>query len=402
MPLRIVMPVSQRDINQLPANVDLIRALGGVARHHIMLCPTRSVTSHAHQAAERLKAWAASVEVIDWNDENYHTQPLAGNLMWQHCVETILKKLVQGNDHTPWFFMEADVTPLKAGWADYLERDYALSKRLCMGTQMDSRFITGKDASNRPTFTTSRFIDGQPENIPFMVGAAIYPSDVHSLTQGVWRNAREESWDKMLKFYWNRSLEVTKLIQHQWRTVNFREVDGKIICDDSKENIEQQYKEAGELSGEAVVHHGCKDGSLAKLIRSRLGELPEPPPIVQQPEQPKPQIAPPRAVPTLTMAGDVKFDHAGWNIVQNSLQVAGQQQPQNMEPQKAEIAPLQFEALEIPKFKEANDPKPLTRDQEEFIKNSTQKPPEQALPKLKAPAKLKRKAGRPKKETANA
>jgi len=391
MPLRIVMPVSQKDINQLAANVDLFRALGGAPRHHVMLCPTRSVIPHAHQAAERMKAWAASVEVIEWNDENYHPQPLAGNLMWQHCAEEILKKLARG-DQMPWFFMEADVTPLKEGWADSLERDYALSGCQCMGTRMPSRFITGKDANNRPTFTTAEYIEGQPVNIPFMVGAAIYPADIHTLTQGTWRMPKGESWDKTLKFYWNRSLHVTGLIQHQWRTENFREVDGKIICDDSKANIEQQYKEAGELSATAVVHHGCKDGSLAKIIRSRCTELPSPPPPIEVIEQPRHQV--PTQPAATANRGAVKFDNAGWQVLQSSLQMAGAQQPV-MEPQKSSVPPLVFEPQEAPKYQEPQAD-PSIRQEFRHAESEETSPPTQALPKLE-PVVVKRKGGRPRK-----
>ena len=400
--MRICMPVSQRDIHLLPANVDLIRALGGVPRHHIMLLPTRSVTSHAHQAAERLKAWAASVEVIEWNEENYHTQPLAGNIMWQHAVEENLKKFAIG-ERIPWFFMEADCTPLSEGWADKMESEYALSGCLFMGTTMESRFITGKDKDGKLLFTTKRYIEGQPENIPFMIGPSIYPIDVHVPTQGVWRMPRGEAWDKMLKFYWNRSLHVTRLIQGQFRTINFREVKGdgglaegftKIICDDSPENIEEQYKMAGEVSPDAVVHHGCKDGSLAKIIRSRCKELPNPPAIVAELPQPKVQAPPPRAIPTLSNVGDVKFDHGGWNIVQNSLAAAGVR-PEPALPPQTPVAPLQFEPDEVAKYREPEVEQELSSDPNPpSAPKAGPKPSlrEQHLAKKKSAAKPKAKA----------
>lgn len=347
MPLRLVMPLSQRDANQIAANIDLFRALGGAPRHQIMLCPTRSVIPHAHQAAERLKGWCAGVEVIEWNDENYNVQPVAGNNMFRHCVEQITIKWMQG-DHTPFFFMEADVTPLKAGWADDLERDYALSGAKFMGTRMKSRVITGKDASGKLTFTTDEFIVGQPQNIPFMVGVAIYSADVDHFTQGCCNMMMGESWDKACKFYWNRSLHVTKLIQHQWRTVNFREVEGKIICDDSQENKEQAYTEAGELSSEAVIHHGCKDGSLAKIIRSHCTELPEPPAPFVELQQPTRHAAP--IQPVNSNPNGVTFDQTGWNVLQNSLMASGAQQPPT--PQ-ASVPLLQFEAPVAPQPQES-------------------------------------------------
>lgn len=368
MALRICMPLSQKDAGLIAANVDLFRALGGAPRHHLMLCPTRSVIPHAHQAAERLKAWAQSVEVIEWNDENYRTWPMAGNLMWQHCAEEIIKKFMRG-DQTPWLYMEPDCTPLCEGWADKLEAEYALSGCKCMGTQMPSRVYTDKDK-----FTTARFIPGQSaENIPFMPSPAIFPADINTLTGGCWRMPRGDAWDKMLKFYWNRSLCITKLIQHQWRTINYREMDGKIICDDSTENIEQQYNEAGEVSNEAVFHHGCKDGSLARIIRGRCKALPSPPePVVAivQPKQTLPQAPAPAY-------GKVTYDQAGWSVVQGSLdRIAGQGQPTpvHAEPPKSEVPPLQFEPEEVSKFAELKQPP--------------------------APPKIKKKAGRPRKVPA--
>jgi len=377
MSLRIVWPISRGDINLLAAKVDLFRALGGAPRQHFMLCPTRSVVSHAHQAAEKMKAWCASVEVVEWNDENFNVFPIAGNEMWKHCVDEILKKAVKG-DQMPWAYEEMDVTQLVPFAHDKLEADHALSGCQCTGTTAPNRLILESDpATGKPTkSTTEEFIVGQPRNIPFMVGSmAVYPVDIPTFTQDVWRGARFEAWDKFLRFYWNRSLHVTPLLQHNWRTINFREEDGKIIFDNSPENIKEGLDETARqpfITKEAVFHHGCKDGSLTKIIRSRCAELPEPPEPVQAPKQPERQQAPPQAVPQASRTA-VTFDQTGWNILQGSLMA---QQPPKVapEPPREFVPPLQFEPEEKAEYAEpAPKPEPVGR----------------------------RRAGRPRKATAN-
>lgn len=360
MSLRIVWPVSRGDVNLLAAKVDLFRALGGAPRQHFLLLPTRSVTSHAHQAAEKMKAWCASVEVIEWKEENYHGFPVAGNEMWKHAVEEILRKAVRG-DSMPFAYEEMDVTQLCAYAHDKLESDHALSGCLCTGTTTPNRIILEQDKDGKIIrSTTERFIVNQPENIPFMVGSmAVYPVDIPSLTQGVWRNARFEAWDKFLRYYWNRSLHVTNLLQHHWRTQNFHEVEGKILFDNSpenkKENLDETKDEDGNrrfLSPHAVFHHGCKDGSLTKIIRSRCMELPEPPIPIEQPKSPQRQAGLPQSAPALPQGSGVTFDQTGWNILQNSLQ-ASQAKPEA--PMVAPIAlppPLQFEAEEVAHYAE--------------------------------------------------
>ncbi len=349
MPLRLVWPISHADVNRLAANVDLFRALGGAPRHPMMLLPTRSVTSHAHQAAERLKPYAASVEVIEWDDDNVQNWPISGNRMWQHACREIMKKLRLGNDHTPWLYMEQDCTLLVPGAIDKLEQEYALIGKRCMGTEAPSRMPIGDPKEGK--FTTAEFIPGQARNITFMPSVCIFPADIHAMTDGVYGTQFGNAWDKDLKFYFNRSRHITKLIQHQWRTERFEEVDGEIIGKDSKENVEQQYTEGGPVSKEAVIHHGCRDGSLGKIIRARQGELPPAPEPIPEPPKARPKQAPQANVPAPRDPGKVQFDNQGWTVLQNSLIGPNAPKPPPVL-ETREIPPLEFEPEEQPKFQE--------------------------------------------------
>lgn len=376
MSLRVVWPVSRGDVNLLSPKVDLFRALGGAPRQHFVLLPTKSVTSHAYQAAEKMKAWCASVEVIEWNDENYKGFPEAGNEMWKHAVEEILKKAVKG-DQMPFAYEEMDVTQCAPYAHDKLESDHALSGCLFTGTTTPNRIILEVDKDNKPVrSTTERFIENHPENVPFMVGSmAVYPVDIPTATQGVWRNARFEAWDKMLRYYWHRSLHVSGLLQHNWRTVNYREKDGQIIFDNGPQNIKEGLDETKlhpVLSPHAVFHHGCKDGSLTKIIRSRCSALPEPPEPIEQPKSPQRQPNLPQATPALSQGSGVTFDQTGWNILQNSMQAAQGRPEAPMVAPQAPPPPLQFEQEEAAHY--APTPEPVGR-----VKNKGGRPRKQPV-----------------------
>lgn len=265
--LKIVIPLSSSDIKLLDNFVALFRAFGGAPRQDVYLLPTRGVTMQAKLACEQMQARCKSCSVIEWEKDNAEVQPLAGNFMWQHAVMEMGLQENTGN-RQPWYFMELDNTILKAGWADALESEYAMSGCLYMGAVAPSR-VKLSDG----TITTDVHIPGQPPNIPFMVGTGIYPVNVAKHTQGQWFYAKYESWDKFLKFYTSRSLHSTKLIQHQWKTCNFRKEGDQIICDNDPSNPDKT-DNTGPLDPNACIHHGAKDGSLAELVLSSIKTLP--------------------------------------------------------------------------------------------------------------------------------
>ena len=333
--MKIVVPISSSDTHLLDDFVALFRALGGAPRQDVYLLPTRGVTSEARIACEAMQARCRKCEVITWDKDNAEVQPIAGNFMWKHAVTEMGLQENKG-DRQPWYFMELDNTILKAGWADALESEYAMSGCLFMGASAPSRFRL-EDG----TITTDVHIPGHPPNIPFMVGTGIYPVAVPKWTKGQWAYAKYESWDKFLKFYTARSLHVTKLIQHRWKTCNYRRDGDQIICDNDPKNPDKT-DNAGPVDPNAMILHGCKDGSLMRIVLESLhggagmnmsvGYAAEAPPPSSPPQDAKVQS-------TKSSQKHVEYDNATWDAFKRKVMENHPEAQAPITPDKPTIAP---------------------------------------------------------------
>lgn len=210
------------------------------------------------------------------------------------------------------YYLETDVTALVKGWLMRIKQDYIQHERPYYGIVRDTwrlgKLKTPKDSKNPDIIYAKR--DGT-----HMVGTGIYPRDyttrplpqqltyldeqvIPNHSQGMvsikapsvnclWNKPSAlEPFDIRCQSY-HKPVHNSLLMEHRWHTAKYRIEDGKLICDNSE--TPQSYPILGDgdrvtgehivdYSGEVpisrrVVLHGCKDGSLAKLVLS--GELAE-------------------------------------------------------------------------------------------------------------------------------
>lgn len=302
--MRILIPTSLADVHLLPDFVELYCRLGGTPNQSVYLFPTSEVLTEARAASVRMAPFAKSLQVIPWEMDNKHPWPAAGNFMFQHCVAEMEAR----GDSEPFYYMELDNTPLEPGWGDKLANGYTLSGCKWMGTTVPMR---------------QKLPNGQivvDEQDHFMIGTGIYPQNFTKLCEGMYKFAKFDApWDMTIRFYTRRSLHNTKLIQHRWRTQNYRAEGDQIICDNAPND--HGTDNAGPVSPDAVVIHGCKDGSLARLIISRLGE-------VVIPEAPAPQQT---STPKQAEPGEVKPDLTGVHYDEADFRTFATRASQNKE-----------------------------------------------------------------------
>lgn len=314
--MRIVVPCSSADIHLLPDFVELFRRLGGATKHSIFLCPTRDVKAQAEQASILMALFAKSCQVIPWNMDNKQKWPMAGNDMFIHCMIEMERQ--KTGDSEAKYYMELDNTPLVPGWADKLETEYTMSGCKFMGAVVGTR----KYPAGQPQKTV---VD---ESDPHMVGTGIYPPRLNAFLEGQHKFARTEAWDIFTRFYMRRSLHATNLIDHHWSTINYREVGDQIICDNAPDNPFGT-DHSGPISKEAVVVHGAKDGSLARLLLSKLPEttkvvIPMPVQAEKKPNQPQ-------------SLANVKFDSGSFQNFQRLANPQSVELPKPPPPQQVQI-----------------------------------------------------------------
>lgn len=251
--MKIIVPVSAHDKHLLPAFTDCLLKFGGLEEHPVLFFPLPAAKEETFIAAERL---GAEVHPLDQNYEG--GSPLAPN---RHFANTVFALGALGNT-SPFLWMELDMLPVKHRWAVALFEDYRYGGTPFRGAVVDTPFNDNG---------TIVFRSGDT----MMMGTGIYPPSMDKderikplladLTKpGVWNPP--EAFDVYLRWVIkNIGVSNTPLISDMWATQNYRRTADGIVCESVKHD--RVVRERGGLvSDRAVLVHGCKDGSLARLL----------------------------------------------------------------------------------------------------------------------------------------
>lgn len=251
--MKIIVPVSAHDKHLLPAFTDCLLKFGGLEEHPVLFFPLPAAKEETFIAAERL---GAEVHPLEQNYEG--GSPLAPN---RHFANTVFALGQMGNT-SPFLWMELDMLPVKHRWAVALFEDYRYGGTPFRGAVVDTPFNDNGSLVFRSGDT-------------MMMGTGIYPPNMDrderikpllaDLTKpGVWNPP--EAFDVYLRWVIkNIGVSNTPLISDMWATQNYRRTADGIVCESVKHD--RVVRERGGLVGDkAVLVHGCKDGSLARLL----------------------------------------------------------------------------------------------------------------------------------------
>lgn len=289
--IKIVVPVSLSDVGLLEGWVNVFRALGG-ANHPVEFHPTPVVKAVATEAARALRDFCPSVTVHSTDKDFKGGWPKACNAHYGHVMRSLA---LRGND-LPWLWNELDMLSVVPDAYDRISNEYVLTGgRGAMGVIMPTIKIFNKGKPDQRVHVDQADL--------YMVGVGVYDpyyySDLGGISDQLWN--MEDPFDVVLRHYTKKAWRSTDLITTMSRTINYRVVDDEIVCDDApgKENYELR---AGIVPHGTVLHHGCKDESLARLILETIGR-----PwqtfadmmlnvVIPKPELPKP-VEPPKQLP---------------------------------------------------------------------------------------------------------
>lgn len=251
--MKIVIPVSAHDKHLLPAFTDCLLKFGGLEEHPVIFFPLPAAKEETFVAAERLGAQTHPL------DQNYDGgAPLACN---RHFANTVFALGAMGST-SPFLWMELDMLPTKRRWTVDLYEDYRYGGTPFRGVVVSTPLLHEGSLIYR-------------DNDTMMMGTGIYPPNMDrderikplltDLTKpGLW-NPREP-FDVYLRWVIkNIGVSNTTLIDDMWATQNYHRTAGGIVCESVKHDRVVRQR-GGLVSNKAVLVHGCKDGSLARLL----------------------------------------------------------------------------------------------------------------------------------------
>ena len=159
--------------------------------------------------------------------------PAPCNHLWSTAMRYIKETIKK-----PWLWLEPDAVPIRRGWFDSIENEYASARKPFLG-----------------------FLFDKPK--PHMTGVGCYPPDPVLLNPALGRLQSHVPFDVTNPEATLRAFHPTNLIQHVWG--------------DIKTNTPPPFAKPSDLellNNGICLFHRCKDGSLIDLLKSEYSAVP--------------------------------------------------------------------------------------------------------------------------------
>jgi hypothetical protein len=252
----IVLPISSADAELAGPFLEALKACGPYNGHRLLVVARPSDGKHSIDLVNEAAKMGFDSPNLHWFDEDGPKGwPLGPNFYWSETVRHLQKE----NNSQPWLWMELDCTPLVPGWADKLEEEYKNCGTPFLGMYGANTAVTINDE----LITLSRHL----------VGVAIYPPQVPDYSQ-LWAKTPviEKAFDVVCEWEFVPKSTESKLMQHGFRTRHYMELPGGVLQGVDTNNFPGGRRYDQPIREGVVLHHGCEDGSLAKIVARKANQ----------------------------------------------------------------------------------------------------------------------------------
>lgn len=216
--------------------------LGGCKNHKVLLLADCNQPWVSALEIHQLACEAFGNATLITTEEPFSGWPTASNWMWYTAAEHISKYL-----HEPFLWLEPDCVPLKPGWLNKISGEY-------QGGYLGQ--IYKFDNPNGPFAP-----------IDVMSGIAVYPPTAFAQIGGIIKARPKQAWDVSACGPMVKGGTHTDLIHHFFGQHGLPPTFVSAKVNGSPVNA----KTVAEIPPEAVLFHRNKDGSLMRLLRSKMG-----------------------------------------------------------------------------------------------------------------------------------
>lgn len=261
----LVVPVSHTDRDVVDGFIDAFKVFNSYEKHDLLVVCRPSDEIFAHEVYTQL------TDTCSFRGSFLHVFEHDGIRGWprgcNHYWTETVKFLHASNNTKPWLWLEMDMTPLRYGWADTLEQEYNTCGMPFLGNIANTTTVTSK----RKVIVIGKHL----------VGAAIYPPNLNEYSD-IWSYAPDTAiaWDVLCQNDFAPHSYETKLIQHCYRTMNYKKHFNQVtgdVCVYGEPTIKDddlQYHAAPIIDFEnAVLVHGCEDDTLSKIVVNEVQKV---------------------------------------------------------------------------------------------------------------------------------
>jgi hypothetical protein len=263
----LVIPISRSDIGLIPTVEKAFELFPPGDGHDLLVVGTPNVKEHVEKLYVSLsyKHFNSSNAHI-FESDNHMGWPVACNYYFQQVCIYLIDTI------KPFLWFELDCTPLKKDWLNRIEDDYYKDHDQAHYEKREPNIFMGK---KEQTYVGQ---NGSLVNLNeagmHMAPCGVYPGDCWERViplKGIDQNT--VPWYIHCQWYINIRLNDSPLFQNNWRTFGYRREGDRIVCD-SDANLAWGVHFNDDVSKEAVLLHGCKDGSLCEALTGQV-ETPE-------------------------------------------------------------------------------------------------------------------------------
>lgn len=318
-----VIPVSLADKHLLPTLHKALSSFPPGRGHDLLVVGSPNARTQLQEAVTLFSPFFRRTATHILHCDNAYGWPRACNHYFQLTCYHI------GNyveAHQGWLWLELDSTPLKIGWLDEIEAAYYSERKKSEQEHRPMRRYMGVRERTLKSYGGELMERSQAGD--HMASVGVYPGDIASSVKVLSSmGSQDVHFPVHMRWYSNKSLNETSLIQNNRETSNYREEEGKIVCDSISRNAWDIHWN-NPLSAQAVLLHGDKSGSLTELVAKEIA------PIIVQPVSEEPEPAPKPEPPALSAIAERNLIEQKVMAEQTQSQAAPSQHPQLRKPAK--------------------------------------------------------------------
>jgi len=257
----LVIPVSKADASLIPNVVRAFEINPPGRDHTLLVVSTHDASDEANTLIDGIQRHFTSSTLHVLSPKADEGWPRSMNSLFQ---QTVYKVATLIPENQGWFWHELDTVPLANNWLSTIETAYyADANESVKEGRGIYRFLGVKDATVKAQNGELLPLEKAGSH---MAAVGVYPSNfvdlvpiVPALTGG------RDPFYVRAQWYVLKLLNVSPLIQNNWRTVNYRLDGDEIVCD-SHANWAWDIHYNNPISKDALIIHGVKDSSLVDLL----------------------------------------------------------------------------------------------------------------------------------------
>lgn len=250
----VIYPVTLDTVDSIDLTARVLKALGPNAMHRALIASCPSTMAEAQLFHEQIRLLFRTIEVVALPEE----WTLQDRTQRNRTFAAVCAHLRSQSNTDPFIWMER-MCPIKPDWLNAIEAEYRLMQRQHLGDIQPTYFSAGKAADGSPLFR---------EEYKHMRAGVYGPNLVNSVILPF----LHKQFEINLQYEIVPQAVESRTIKTIYASANFTMTPDKIRGEKTTESAIRKRIEINIRDGDVALVHGCRDGSLERLILKQYGD----------------------------------------------------------------------------------------------------------------------------------